>query len=69
MKVLRETTSWDVEYRQPNHTYLIDGIKVVAYKKWNEGQPIYFKKPAFFDRRYRQFEELKYSKKEWNAKV
>ena len=57
MEALKEVTKWDVEYRQPNHTYLMDGDKVVAYIRWHEGEPEYFKTPQKLDKRYRKFEK------------
>jgi hypothetical protein len=58
MEAIREITVWEgVEYRQPNHTYLMDGDKAVAYIKWHEGEPEYFKRPMRLDKRYRKFEK------------
>lgn len=67
MKVLREITHWDVDYRQPNHTYLIQNDKIVAYKKWHEGDAVISKKPVRLDQRYRKFEELDYNEAEWGV--
>lgn len=55
MEALREVTTWDVEYRQPNHTYLFDGERVIAYIKWHEGDPIAFGRREKLDKRGRKF--------------
>jgi hypothetical protein len=57
MEAVKEVTVWAVEYRQPNHTYLMDGDKAVAYISWHEGEPEFFKVPQKMDKRYRKFEK------------
>ena len=66
MKVLKEITEWKVDYRQPNHTYLVNGDKLVAYKRYHEGDPIPSHGPGF-DRRYRKFKELPFNPTEWGV--
>jgi hypothetical protein len=55
LEVIREITEWKVDYRQPNHVYLMSGERVIAYQKWGEGLPIYFDHKAKFDKRGRKF--------------
>lgn len=59
MIAVKETTVWKEVDTQPNHTYLLDGDKMVAYIKFGKGEPFYFKSPIRIDKRGRKFEELK----------
>lgn len=55
MEAIREVTEWEGVARQPNHTYLMEGDKAVAYIKWDETIPYFFKSPLRIDKRYRKF--------------
>lgn len=61
MKVLQETTVWDLDF-QPNHIYLVeDGRagRALGYIKKGTEEVIRFSKPMPFDRKHRTFKELK----------
>lgn len=59
MEAVRETTVWSgVDYRQPNHDYLLDGDRVVAYRPWGTGDIIQCSGKLKIDRRGRKFEKL-----------
>jgi|TARA_R110000782_G_scaffold135999_2_gene228434 hypothetical protein len=58
MNAVHETTVWEDDAIQPNHTYLMDGDKAVAYIKWGQGDAFYFKTPWRLDRRKRKFEAV-----------
>lgn len=54
MELLKEVTVW--ENNTPNHTYLVEGDKVLGYLKRHEFPVTMFKTPMRFDRRYRKFD-------------
>lgn len=58
MKIMQEITKWAVEYRQPNHVYLMDGDKVYAASRWGEDPPQYFQVPLRINRGGRKFVEV-----------
>ena len=62
LEVIREVTEWKVDYRQPNHVYLMSGEKVIGYQKWGEGEPVYYTTKQKLDKRRRKF--VKVSMKE-----
>lgn len=52
-----ETTVWEESF-QPNHTYLLEGDKAIAYIKKGGTEPFYFNKPIVIDKRRRTFKKL-----------
>lgn len=56
MQALRETTEW-ANKASPNHTYLLDGDKLVAYIRSGTSEPKYFTSPIKgFSKTGRKFE-------------
>jgi len=59
MEALRETTELTgLTYRTPNHDYLLDGDKIVAYRPWGTGEIRWSSGKIKIDRRGRKFEKL-----------
>lgn len=58
MEAVREITEWKVEYRTPNHDYLLDGDRVVAYRPWGTGPIQVLRGKLKIDRRGRKFVKL-----------
>jgi hypothetical protein len=56
LDLLKEVTLWETD--TPNHTYLLDGDKLVGYLKRHELPLNMLKIPMRFDRRYRKFETI-----------
>ena len=58
MEILKEVTQWDVDYKQPNHTYLVNKKgQIIAYAKWHSNDIMVFKSRSRLDKRYRKFEK------------
>jgi len=62
MEILKEITNWQVDYRQPNHTYLINNKnQIIAYAKWHSNDIMIFKTRSVLNKRYRKFEKVNHS--------
>ncbi len=63
MEILKEITQWDVDYRQPNHTYLVNSRnQIIAYAKWHSQKDIHLQKSKMeLNRRYRKFIKVSHS--------
>ena len=59
MEAVREITEWTgITYQTPNHDYLLDGDKIVAYRPWGTGEIRWSSGKIKIDRRGRKFERL-----------
>jgi len=60
IKYMRETTDWSevTEINIPNHTYIVEGSKLIGYIKQGETKEIMFSKGLPFTTRGRTFEKL-----------
>ena len=62
MEILKEITQWEVDYRQPNHTYLVNNKgQIIAYAKWHSNDIMIFKTRDTLNKRYRKFEKSNHS--------
>jgi len=60
MEAIREITEWPAEFSPaPNHVYLMDGDKAIAYMKWGKGEPQYFSEPLRIVKTGRKFVGVK----------
>jgi hypothetical protein len=57
MKWMQETTVWEEAF-QPNHIYLMEGDKAIAYIRQPTNETKIFSKPLQLDLRGRKFKEL-----------
>lgn len=54
MQVIRETTDW----KYPNHIYVLEGGRLVAFKSGMTGEFTQFSSSMHFDKNYRSFEHV-----------
>jgi hypothetical protein len=55
MEAFKEITVWDSSV--VNHTYLLEGDKMLAYIRYGTQEPFWFKNPIRIDKRGRKFEK------------
>jgi predicted nucleic acid-binding Zn finger protein len=60
LEILKETTIWS-DSSNANHTYLLDGNKIVAYAKFGGNDIQALKTQIKIDKRYRTFVKTKHS--------
>ena len=58
MQAFKEITVWADGAAQINHTYFLEGDKMVAYIRYGTGDPFWFKNPIQIDKRGRKFERV-----------
>jgi len=55
LEILKEVTVWNTDNTVANHTYLLDGNKLIAYAKFGTDDIIVSKTQINIDKRYRKF--------------
>lgn len=62
LKIIKEISDWNTEFRPPNHTYLINKKgQILAYAKWHGNDIDILKSKPYIDKRYRKFIEDNHS--------
>jgi hypothetical protein len=59
LEILKETTVW-ADSSNSNHTYLLDGTKIIAYAKFGGNDIQVLKSQIKIDKRYRTFVKTKH---------
>ena len=59
LEIFKETTVW-ADGSNSNHTYLLDGSKLVAYAKYSDNSVQVLKTQIKIDKRYRTFVKTKH---------
>jgi hypothetical protein len=55
LEILKETTVWNTDTPVPNHTYLLNGDKLVAYAVFGTDEIVISKSQIRISKRYRTF--------------
>jgi hypothetical protein len=58
MQAYKETTQWTDGNTKINHTYLLEGDKMLAYIRQGTEDEFWFKEPIRIDKRGRKFEQV-----------
>ena len=59
LEILKETTVWS-DGSNANHTYLLDGSKIIAYAKYSDNSVQVLRTQIKIDKRYRTFIKTKH---------
>ena len=59
LEILKETTVWS-DGSNANHTYLLDGSKIIAYAKYSDNSVQVLRTQIKIDKRYRTFVKAKH---------
>ena len=59
LEILKETTVWS-DGSNANHTYLLDGTKIIAYAKYSDNSVQVLRTQIKIDKRYRTFVKTKH---------
>ena len=59
LEILKETTVWS-DGSNANHTYLLDGSKIIAYAKYSDNSVQVLRTQIKIDKRYRTFVKTKH---------
>ncbi len=57
-QAFKEITKWEDGNTAINHTYLLDGDKMVAYIRYGTTEPFWFKNPIKISKSGRKFEQV-----------
>lgn len=62
MQAIQETTVWNADYHVPNHTYIVEGTRILAYIPQGKSTATVLKTPIKLDKRGRTFQNVRMPK-------